>query len=411
MKTVIVGAQWGDEGKGKVTDLLSSGMDSIVRYQGGNNAGHTIVVGDEKFVFHLIPSGILHGMTCALAPGVVLDPAVFFEEVLSLEKARDGVSDLLKIDPNVSVIMPYHCALDALREKTEGVGTTKRGIGPCYEDCAARKGVFVKDLFDESTLREKVSRALREKNALFRAEGEPEMSVDDIVASYLEYGERLEPHTEDIRHVLTEGSNVLLEGAQGTLLDIMAGTYPYVTSSHPTSTGALLGTGLSYRDIDRVIGVTKAYCTRVGSGPFPTEMEGELAEEIRERGGEFGATTGRPRRVGWLDLAGLQYSVRVNGLTDLALTKIDVLSGLDTIKVATGYKDYDFFPRHADEMEGAEPSYFNLSGWEEFDPDDIETFEDLPPKAREFINFVERMAGVPVSIVSYSPSRSGTLIR
>src|ERR687891_993795 len=418
--TALVGIQWGDEGKGKVTDLLAAETDLVVRYQGGNNAGHTIVVGDEKYALHLVPTGILYEhCTPVIGPGVVIDPGVLLDEMTALTQRGIDPSSL-KISGNAHVIMPYHLELDKVTERFLGrnrLGTTKRGIGPAYADKATRIGLRVQDLTDEKIFREKLEVVLKEKNAILsRVYNRLPLRADDIVRDYLGYGERLAPHIADTSAVLyralREGKRVLLEGAQGTLLDLDHGTYPFVTSSNPVAGGALVGTGLGPKEVDRVIGVTKAYLTRVGSGPFPTEDQGEVGEGMRERGQEFGTTTGRPRRCGWLDAVLLRYAARVNGLTELFLTKLDVLSGLRSVKVCVAYRYegavFEDVPPHQSIVHRAEPVYEELEGWPE-ELSEARGVDDLPPAARKYVERLADLGDVPVGTVSVGPSREQTV--
>lgn len=424
---VIIGAQWGDEGKGKVVDLFTEFADLVVRFQGGNNAGHTLVVERDgvahKTVLHLIPSGILHsGKTCVIAAGVVLDPEVLLGEIDAL-RAQGHLADprQLVISTDASVILPYHRALDLAREKARGdrkIGTTGRGIGPCYEDRVGRRAVFVRDLLDEASLRAKLEENLEEKNHLLGLYGAERFELEALVTQGLEHGERLKPYVGDSHRLVHEatarGRNVLFEGAQGTLLDVSLGTYPYVTSSHTTAGGVCVGTGLAPARLDGVIGISKAYCTRVGSGPFPTELHDETGEYMRRAGHEFGSTTGRPRRCGWLDVAALRYAARVNGFTGLALTKLDVLSGLETLKIAVGYVDadgnrYDEPPMDASTLERLTPVYEELAGWKE-DIGGVRQLDDLPRNARHFLRRLETILDVPIVLVSVGPARAETIV-
>ena len=418
--TILVGTQWGDEGKGKATDLLADHMDLVVRYQGGNNAGHTVRVAGETFKLHLIPSGILYPhITPVIGDGVVIDPKVLLEEMDGLAGRGVDVSPLL-VSANAHLIMPYHLELDRVTERFLGrhrLGTTKRGIGPAYADKAARIGLRIQDLTDENIFRQKVEAALKEKNAvLAKVYNRLPLDADEIAADYLGYGRRLGPHIADTSSVihrgLRDGKGVLLEGAQGTLLDLDHGTYPFVTSSNPVAGGALVGSGIGPLEVDRVIGVTKAYVTRVGSGPFPTEDEGEAGERMRSRGQEVGTTTGRPRRCGWFDAVLLRYAVRINGLTELFLTKLDVLSGLLAVRVCTAYRyegeTFEDFPPHQTIVHKAEPVFEEVEGWTE-DLGPARTPDDLPPAARKYVERLSDLAGVPVRTVSVGPSREQTV--
>ena len=418
--TILVGTQWGDEGKGKATDLLADHMDYVVRYQGGNNAGHTVRAGGQTLKLHLIPSGILYGhITSVIADGVVVDPRVLLEEMDELASRGIDTSKLL-VSGNAHLIMPYHLELDRVTERYLGrnrLGTTKRGIGPAYADKAARIGLRVQDLLDEKIFRQKLEVVLKEKNAvLSRIYNRLPLEADAIVADYRRYGERLGPHIADTSAVLwralRDGRRVLLEGAQGTLLDLDHGTYPFVTSSSPVSGGALAGTGLGPKEVDRVIGVTKAYVTRVGSGPFPTEDTGDAGRWMQERGAEVGTTTGRTRRCGWLDAVLLRYAARVNGLTELFLTKLDVLSGLPRLKLCVAYEyegeRYEDFPPHQSIVHKAEPVWEDLEGWTE-EIGEARSPDGLPGAARTYVERIADLAGVPVRAISVGPSREQTV--
>lgn len=429
MNVVVVGAQWGDEGKGKVVDLYSAKADYIVRYQGGNNAGHTLVVNGKKTVLHLIPSGILHpGKTCIIANGVVFDPAVFFEEIDSL----DGVfttppHQVVRVSERAHVILPYHRLLDKYREEhaSKGgskIGTTVRGIGPAYEDKVARRGIQVIDLLRPELLKAKLRQAIEEKNILFQHHFKaPAIEFGPLYEECLKLGERLKPYVADVRSLLVGAlahkRPILFEGAQGTLLDVDHGTYPYVTSSNTVSGGALTGSGVGPGISPQVIGITKAYTTRVGTGPFPTEMEltePETAERIRRIGAEFGATTGRPRRTGWLDLVALKYAVEVNGLTGIALMKSDVLQEFDHIKVCTSYRlggntIYDL-PSCIEDLERVEPAYEILPGWGKYDTQNVRSMRDLPEELRNYMKFIEDFLKTPIVLMSTGPGREETLV-
>lgn len=420
--SVVIGAQWGDEGKGKVVDLLAPEMDVVARYQGGANAGHTIKWGDETFVLHLIPSGIFHdGVTCVIGNGVVIDPAALMEEIEQIEALGYSVEGRLKISHNAHLIMPYHKALDQARERwrdAEAIGTTGRGIGPAYVDKFARSGIRVVDLLDRDGLRKKLKAAIEEKNEILaQVYGSDRLDVDAIVDEYVEFDHRIDPYVTDtsafLADALADGKRVLAEGAQGSLLDVDHGTYPYVTSSHPTSGGACTGLGVPPTAVDRIIGIVKAYSTRVGNGPFPTELEDETGERLRAEGHEFGATTGRPRRCGWLDLIALGYTSRLNGFTELAVTKLDVLAGLDELKVCTAYeidgKRTERFPTDLRTLERATPVYETLPG---FDGDlaGVRDVEDLPDAARYYLQFVTDRLGVRISVIGTGPKREETLV-
>ena len=418
---VVIGAQWGDEGKGKFVDIFADEAAFVVRFQGGNNAGHTLVIDGEKTVLHHIPSGILREKTrSVLAGGVVVDPKVCLDEIDQL-RARGFLQDpeQLTVGAECSVIMPYHRALDAGRESDATgvkIGTTGRGIGPCYEDRVGRRAVFVRDLLDEATLRPKVEAALVEKNLLLERLGAPTFEAGEIVEEYLTYGARLEPFVREagrqVRDAVDAGEYVLMEGAQGTMLDVGLGTYPYVTSSHTVSASACVGSGISPRAIDRITGITKAYCTRVGEGPFPTELHDEAGEFLRKAGHEFGSTTGRPRRCGWIDVPALRYASRVNGFTELAVTKLDVLSGLDTICIGTGYRGpkgdpVDEPPVEARRLAELKPVYESMPGWAE-DITSAESADDLPEAALRYLERIQELIGVPVTLVSVGPGRRQT---
>jgi adenylosuccinate synthase len=415
--TVIVGAQWGDEGKGKITDLLAERADAVVRFQGGNNAGHTIVRGGKTWKLHLIPSGILHkGTLCVIGNGVVIDPKVLTDELDELKRRRVDTTSL-KISANAHLIMPYHMLLDHAGEAKLGklqIGTTRRGIGPCYSDKAARLGIRVQDLLDEKILKKKIVVALDGKRSSLRPYAkDPRLDLQTMTEEYLTYGHRLEQYIADttalVHDQLDHGHLVVFEGAQGALLDIDHGTYPFVTSSNPVAGAACVGAGVGPKDIDEIWGVTKAYSTRVGAGPFPTELEGSLAEELRERGGEYGTTTGRPRRVGWLDLVALRYAARINTLTALVVTKLDVLSGFDRIKVCTRYRgaegaEFDHFPYHQSVLHHATGEYIELPGWRE-DITECREESDLPTTTREYLQFMAEYIGVPIALIGVGPGR------
>lgn len=420
---VIIGTQWGDEGKGKIVDLLTEKADYVVRFQGGNNAGHTLVVNGRKFILHLIPSGILHpGKVCAVGNGVVVDPAVLIQEIDRLIDNGVSVSpDNLIISRYAHIIMPYHRALDLARENKKGkakIGTTGRGIGPCYEDKVARNGVRVHDLFDQKSLAEKIERNLAEKNFMLQHFfGEETLDARAVLDEYLAYGERLSPFAKNVSARLQaadqDGKNLLFEGAQGTHLDIDHGTYPFVTSSNTVAGNACCGSGIGPCRIHEVLGVVKAYTTRVGGGPFPTELLDETGEKIQQIGGEFGATTGRPRRCGWLDMVVVKNSSRLNGLAGLAITKLDVLSGLPTLKIAVGYQcgteRLETVPPELSALEACEPIYEELPGWEE-DIRTIRNFADLPQNTQRYLKTIEELAGIPLASVSVGPGRNETIV-
>lgn len=419
---ILVGSQWGDEGKGKITDFLAERSDVIVRSQGGNNAGHTVISGGEEYKLHLIPSGILYKDSLnIIGNGVVVDLDVLLEEMDQLKER--GVSfENFHISDRAHLIMPYHKILDGLEEEAKGegkIGTTKRGIGPAYADKVNRVGIRVCDLMDFSEFERKLHQVLKQKNVLLEKVYDHE-PVDEqaIIDEFKVLAERVRPYVADtsllLDQVLKEEKKVLFEGAQAVHLDIDHGTYPFVTSSSPCSGGALTGTGVGPTKIDQVIGVAKAYTTRVGEGPFPSELFDEMGEELRRAGGEYGVTTGRPRRCGWLDAVLLRYSVRVSGVTDLALTKLDVLDDLDEIKICVGYRYGDEelteFPASLKRMEGCEPVYEVLPGWKE-DISGCRTYDDLPQKAKAYIDRVEALTGAPISIVAVGPERQQTIVR
>lgn len=420
---VVVGAQWGDEGKGKVVDIFTEYADDVIRFQGGNNAGHTLVVGNEKVILHLIPSGILHpGKRCMIGNGVVLDPEVFIREVNALKATGKMADDAsLLISESLHVIMPYHKAIDLAREKKSGgkkIGTTGRGIGPCYEDKIGRRGIRLMDLLDRDRFAAKLGEFLEEKNFILeKFLGEEALAFDDIYGSYLEYAEVLRKYAADTSRVLRDdirsGKSILFEGAQGTMLDIDYGTYPFVTSSSTCAGGACTGSGASPRDIQEIIGISKAYITRVGSGPFPTELEDETGEKLRTAGDEFGSTTGRPRRCGWFDALVARYAVRINGLTGIALTKLDVLSGFDTIRICTGYEyrgeALDDMPASMEVLAGCTPVYEDFPGWRS-DIGAARTMEDLPLQARRYVARLEELLECPIVLVSVGPRRDETIL-
>jgi adenylosuccinate synthase len=420
---IVVGTQWGDEGKGKVVDLLSESADYIVRFQGGNNAGHTLVVEDKKFILHLIPSGILHSdKTCCIGNGVVLDPGVLLGEIENLSSNKVQVSpDNLVISGQAHVIMTYHQAVDNARELRKGkskIGTTGRGIGPCYEDKASRAGIRFHELINPKMFTEKLKANLEEKNFyLEKFLGAKPLDYSQIADQYLAYGEQLRPYAGNVSELLDrarrQGKNILFEGAQGTHLDIDHGTYPFVTSSNVVAGGACSGAGIGPTCIDTVIGICKAYTTRVGGGPFPTELEDEVGRHLQEVGVEFGSTTGRPRRCGWLDMVVLKNAARLNGLTGLTITKLDVLSGLEQIRIATSYvhgtSSMENFPNECFTLESCKPSYMDFEGWSE-DITTARTFSDLPANTQSYLRAIEELAEIPLSIVSVGPGREQTIM-
>ncbi|MDQ3676576.1 MAG: adenylosuccinate synthase [Actinomycetota bacterium] len=413
----IVGAQWGDEGKGKIVDLLAEQADAVVRFQGGNNAGHTIMRDREVFKFHLIPSGILYpGKRCIIGNGVVVDPRVLTDELDGL-KARGIDTSGLRISANAHLIMPYHMLLDTAGETKLGklqIGTTRRGIGPAYADKAARLGIRMQDLLDEKILKKKITAAIDPKRLSLRPyTRDPSLDLQSMTEDYLTYGHRLERHIADTARIvwdaLDAGKLVLFEGAQGALLDIDHGTYPFVTSSNPIAGAACVGAGVGPKDINEVWGIAKAYATRVGSGPFPTELHDEVGEEIRNRGREFGTTTGRARRTGWLDIPALRYASRINGLTSLAITKLDVLSGFHKIKVCMTYSgpdgaEFHSFPYHQSVLHHARGEYIELAGWKE-DITECRSPAELPAAARAYLEFIAEQVQVPVVLVGVGPGR------
>ncbi|MGI9666149.1 MAG: adenylosuccinate synthase [Acidimicrobiia bacterium] len=420
--SVILGAQWGDEGKGKITDLFAEKADVVVRYQGGNNAGHTIVVGEEKFALSLIPSGVLYPtVTPVIGNGCVVDPKVMLEEMETLRNRGIDPSRVL-VSGNAHLIMPYHRKLDAVIERFLGdalIGTTKRGIGPAYMDKYSRFGIRVQDLFDPKIFRKKLEVALKDKNKqLTKVYNQLPLDVDEIYDEYIGYADLLSDHITDtslvVWEAIDEGKNILFEGAQGTLLDIDHGTYPFVTSSNPTAGGAAVGIGIGPKQIDNVIGVTKAYISRVGTGPFPTELHDETGERLIDIGGEYGVVTGRRRRCGWLDAVALRYAARVNGLTEIALTKLDVLSHFETIKIATSYTSlgerYTTFPRQQRVLYNCIPHYEEHEGWGD-DISEAEHYDDLPKAAKTYVDRIEELSGVPIKTVSVGPARTATLHR
>jgi adenylosuccinate synthase len=416
----VVGVQWGDEGKGKIVDILSQEADMVVRFQGGGNAGHTVVVGGEKFVLHLIPSGILHRSTCVIANGVVVDLIQLLEEMEELQRRNVKIGKNLFLSDRSHVVMPYHKFLDKYSEAgKQKIGTTQRGIGPCYADKAARKGIRVADLYNAEFFRERVFSFTEEKNKVLAAlYGAPPLDARRIVDEYRGYAERLKPFVADTVELVNEeidaGRRVLFEGAQGSLLDIDFGTYPYVTSSNSDACGISAGTGVPPKKIGTILGVAKAYCTRVGEGPFPTELSDALGERLRETGGEYGATTGRPRRCGWFDGVTSRHAVRINGIEEVAITKLDVLSGLDEIKFAVAYRcdgvTTERMPSVTSELGKCEPVYETFKGWKD-ELSKVRQFDDLPRAAKMYLNFVERYLKVKVTMISVGKDREKTILR
>jgi adenylosuccinate synthase len=418
---VLLGAQWGDEGKGKATDLLGDRVDYVVRYQGGNNAGHTVVIGDQKYALHLLPSGILSpNVIPVIGNGVVIDPAVLLTEIKGLNERGIDTSKL-KISTNAHLITPYHRTIDKVSERFLGkskIGTTGRGIGPAYADKINRIGIRVQDLFDPSILKQKIEAALHDKNQiLIKVFNRKGITVDEVLDEYLGYAQVLKPYVVDtallLDQALKAGKNVLLEGSQGTLLDVDHGTYPFVTSSNPTAGGASTGSGIGPTKITRVIGILKAYTTRVGSGPFPTELFDEDGDALRKIGGEVGVTTGRNRRCGWFDAPIARYAVRVNGLTDFFLTKLDVLTGWEKIPVCVAYEvdgvRVDELPASQTDFHHAKPIYEYLPGWKE-SISKAKTVADLPKNAQEYVKFLERVSGAPISAIGVGPGRDETIV-
>lgn len=418
---VLLGAQWGDEGKGKATDLLGDRVDYVVRYQGGNNAGHTVVIGDQKYALHLLPSGILSpNVIPVIGNGVVIDPAVLLAEIKGLNERGIDTSKL-RISTNAHLITPYHRTIDKVSERFLGkskIGTTGRGIGPAYADKINRIGIRVQDLFDPSILKQKIEAALHDKNQiLIKVFNRKGITVDEVLDEYLGYAQILKPYVVDtallLDQALKSGKNVLLEGSQGTLLDVDHGTYPFVTSSNPTAGGASTGSGIGPTKITRVIGILKAYTTRVGSGPFPTELFDEDGEALRKIGGEVGVTTGRNRRCGWFDAPIARYAVRVNGLTDFFLTKLDVLTGWEKIPVCVAYEvdgvRVEELPASQTDFHHAKPIYEYLPGWKE-NISKAKSVEDLPNNAREYVKFLEKVSGAPISAIGVGPGRDETIV-
>lgn len=416
---VVVGTQWGDEGKGKIVDVLAEKADMIVRFQGGDNAGHTVVVNGKKHVLHLLPSGVLHeDSLCIIGPGVACNPFVLLEEMKQLEDSGLSTNHII-ISDRAQMLMPYHRVQDALEEqaKSDKIGTTKRGIGPCYEDKYARRGIRFHEFRDFEHFKKRLHENLEMKNALFtKVYGSEPMDEEQLIRDFREIHDRIVPMIHETTHMVDQGrragKEILFEGAQAAMLDINYGTYPYVTSSSPTSAGVTTGAGIAPSKIDKVIGVVKAYSTRVGEGPFVTELLDDTGEFLQKNGFEYGATTGRPRRCGWLDLLVIRHADLLNGLTDIVLTKLDVLSGLDTVKVCTGYeidgKVYDYVPSDQADVARARPVYTELPGWKE-DITKARSWEELPENAQNYIRFIEDFTEVPVSMVSVGPDRENNI--
>ena len=419
---VVLGSQWGDEGKGKIVDLLTDRAAAVVRFQGGHNAGHTLVIGDKKTVLHLIPSGILRdGVQCLIGNGVVLSPSALFEELDMLEKSGVPASDRLKISEACPMILPYHVALDHAREVARGkkaIGTTGRGIGPAYEDKVSRRGIRVGDLLDEQGFAAKLKEVMDYHNYslvnLYKADA---VDFQQVLDETLAFGERMKPMIDDIPAMLyrlrQQGENIMFEGAQGTLLDIDQGTYPYVTSSNTTAGGACTGSGVGPRDLDYILGITKAYTTRVGAGPFPTELFDDVGQYLGEKGHEFGATTGRSRRCGWFDGVSLRRAAQVNSISGMCITKLDVLDGLESLKICTGYQCdgeiRELPPIGADAYEKCEPIYEEMAGWSESTVG-VKNYDELPANARAYLTRLEQVVGVPVDIISTGPERDETIV-
>ncbi len=415
--TCVIGLQWGDEGKGKIIDILAEDYDIIVRYQGGGNAGHTLVINDEKYVFHLIPSGILHpGKKCVIGNGIVIDPALFLDEIAELSKRNINVNGNLFISDRAHVVFPYHKKLDLLIEEQKGdlmIGTTGRGIGPCYTDKIARNGIRITELYHKEHFKMKLEKTIEEKNRLFvnLYDAEP-ISWKEVYEEYSAYADKISSFVCDtielMAKAISDNKKILFEGAQGTLLDVDFGTYPYTTSSNAAACGASSGVGVSPKQVHNVLGIMKAYTTRVGSGPFPTEVGGKLGDHIRKKGGEFGSTTGRPRRCGWFDAVAMQHSVRINDADSAVITKLDVLDDQETVKICTGYKSgkkvYNNFPADLDALDVCEPIYEEVPGWME-DTSKVRNKEDLPENAINYIQTIEGYLGLKVKMVSVGPDR------
>jgi adenylosuccinate synthase len=416
--TILVGSQWGDEGKGKIVDILSEKYDIVTRYQGGANAGHTVELEDKQYILHLIPSGILRkNVICVIGNGVVIDPTALLDEISLLEKNNIKVDGRLFISHNAHLIMPYHKLLDSISEQGNNkIGTTGRGIGPCYIDKFARKGIKIVDLLNKKVLEEKIRKNLEEKNKLLeKIYDNKGLDVEEIIEKYLAFDKAIDKYIKDVptflNEAINEGKSILLEGAQGALLDVDHGTYPFVTSSSPTSGGACTGTGIPPTKIDNVIGIVKAYTTRVGNGPFPTELLDDDGEKLRRIGSEYGATTGRPRRCGWFDAPLVKYSAMINGIDSVAVTKLDVLSSFDEIKVCTGYKIdgkvIKTYPTDVDRLSQAVPVYESIPGWK-MDISNCLSFYELPDKTKNYLNFISKKAGIKIDIISVGPKRKQT---
>ncbi len=420
MNRLVLGAQWGDEGKGKIVDILARDADIVVRYSGGANAGHTICVGDKTYIMHLLPSGILHEDKIAvIANGVVVDPKTLIEEIEILKQLGvNNIENRLIVSERCHVVMPYHKILDQKHQRGQRIGTTGRGIGPAYADKYSRRGIRLIDLLNRDVFHRKLKETAEDLKPVFDFYNLGDINVDAIFEEYMSYTNSMREYVRDTVIFLNEmsrmGKKLLFEGAQGSLLDIDFGTYPFVTSSNPTIGGVFSGTGLSHKSINGVIGIMKAYSTRVGNGPFPTELKNSIGESIRERGKEYGATTGRPRRCGWLDAVSVRHSIRINGIDEIAITKLDVLSGLENIKVCNAYilngKKISYMPALLEDFMKCEPVYESFSGWKE-DINGCRKFEELPPNAKKYIDALEKLLGIPIPIVSVGPKRDEIIIR
>lgn len=415
---ILIGLQWGDEGKGKITDFYASRADCVARFQGGNNAGHTVIVNGKKYKFHLMPSGVIQGKEVVIGNGVVLDPSVLLEEIDMLR--REGIEPSLRISDRTNVIMPYHRILDGAEENLLGdkkIGTTGRGIGPCYADKISRFGIRMGDLIDEQALREKLERVVPIKQAMIDAFNAGEkLNAEKIFREYAEYGRRLKKYVTDttlyVNSLLDEDKTVLFEGAQGCMLDIDFGTYPYTTSSHPVAGGASIGTGVGPKRFDKVVGVLKAYTTRVGEGPMPTELKDAVGDHLVEKGKEYGTTTGRKRRCGWLDLVAARYACRINYVDEIAITKLDVLDGLKKVKLCKIYEcdgeEIDNFPSSLPILSRCKPVYEEMDGWEK--TEGIKNYDELPEQAKDYLNAISEWLDVPINIISTGPSREETIM-
>ena len=415
---ILIGLQWGDEGKGKITDFYASRADCVARFQGGNNAGHTVIVNGKKYKFHLMPSGVIQGKEVVIGNGVVLDPSVLLEEIDMLR--REGIEPSLRISDRTNVIMPYHRILDGAEENLLGdkkIGTTGRGIGPCYADKISRFGIRMGDLIDEQALREKLERVVPIKQAMIDAFNAGEkLNAEKIFREYAEYGRRLKKYVTDttlyVNSLLDEDKTVLFEGAQGCMLDIDFGTYPYTTSSHPVAGGASIGTGVGPKRFDKVVGVLKAYTTRVGEGPMPTELKDAVGDHLVEKGKEYGTTTGRKRRCGWLDLVAARYACRINYVDEIAITKLDVLDGLKKVKLCKIYEcdgeEIDNFPSSLAILSRCKPVYEEMDGWEK--TEGIKNYDELPEQAKDYLNAISEWLDVPINIISTGPSREETIM-